>query len=154
MLSIQVEQTSLRNWLSFSLHTVPTFDNFIQTSSNTTAGTASWILSCYGYRPMVQMTVQWREELDEDDTAGQTDPLSFPAGNIAIFNFEDGSPSNGMTFTHTFVNLLPDTRYAILIRGRNELGTSNTFFIIETGMYTVYITLMIQNAFLGTTFSC
>ena len=74
---------------------------------------------------MEQMTIRWREGINED--------TNFPNDNTATFDYTNTIiPANGVLMSYQFQNLSPATLYVVRIEGRNHLGTSSTHFVIET----------------------
>ena len=103
---------------------MPSFTNFTEDSKSTDHVSVTWDLESPGVRPVEQAIVRWMEENDRTQL-----PLSedFPVNNTRTFD----SPSQ--TFGYSFTGLSPAQRYVVLIQGTNLVGTSNTYFVIETG---------------------
>ena len=83
----------------------------------------TWDLESPGVRPVQQVVVRW---MQENDHIQLPTPEDFPVNNTQIFD----SPSQ--TFSCNFTGLSATQRYVVLIQGTNLVGTSKTFFVIET----------------------
>ena len=105
-------------------YAVPSFTDFTEDSKSTDQVSVTWDLESPGVRPVEQVIVRWMEENDRTQLPL---PEDFPANNTQIFD----SPSQ--TFSCNFTGLSPAQRYVVLIQGTNLAGTSNTYFVIETG---------------------
>ena len=105
-------------------YAVPSFTDFTEDSKSTDQVSVTWDLESPGVRPVEQVIVRWMEENDRTQLPL---PEDFPVNNIQIFD----SPSQ--TFSCNFTELSPAQRYVVLIQGTNLAGTSNTYFVIETG---------------------
>lgn len=103
---------------------MPSFTNFTEDSKSTDQVSVTWDLESPGVRPVRQVTVRWMEENDRTQLPL---PEDFPVDNTEVFN----SPSQ--TFSFNFTGLSSAQRYVVLIQGTNLVGTSNTYFVIETG---------------------
>lgn len=106
---------------------MPTFGDFSQTETNSTNVKAEWTLTSNGIRPLLQMVVRWR------DGQESIDPTQFPPENNVIFDFVEDVQEDGVRLSHSFKDLKPATRYAVLVEGRNYVGLSETSFAMETG---------------------
>ena len=103
---------------------MPSFTNFTEVTTSTDEVSVTWDLESPGVRPVQQVVVRW---MVEDDRTQLPSPEDFPVNNTQIFD----SPSQ--TFSCNFTGLSSAQRYVVLIQGTNLVGTSNTFFVIETG---------------------
>ena len=106
------------------IYTVPSFTNFTEVTKSFDEVSVTWDLESPGVRPVQQVVVRW---MVEDDRTQLPSPEDFPVNNTQIFD----SPSQ--TFSCNFTGLSFAQRYVVLIQGTNLVGTSNTFFVIETG---------------------
>ena len=109
------------------IYAVPSFTNFTEDSKSTEEVSVTWDLESPGVRPVQQVIVRWMEENDRTQLPS---PGDFPLNNSQIFD----SPSQ--TFSCNFTGLSSAQRYVVLIQGTNLVGTSNTYFVIETGKST------------------
>ena len=103
---------------------MPSFTNFTEVTKSSDEVSVTWDLESPGVRPVLQVVVRW---MVEDDRTQLPTPEDFPVNNTQIFD----SPSQ--TFSCNFTELSSAQRYVVLIQGTNLVGTSNTFFVIETG---------------------
>ena len=106
--------------LPLSMYAVPSFTNFTVVAVSSVNVSIMWVLGNPGLQ---QMVVRWRKV-----TPGLLSPDSFPLNNTqALLNTQSHK------FPFNFTGLSPAQLYVVLIQGTNSVGTSDTYFVFETG---------------------
>ena len=102
------------------MYAVSSFTNFTVVAVSSINVSIMWVLENPGLQ---QVVVRWRKV-----TPGLLSPGSFPLNNTqALLD----TPSH--IFHFNFTGLSPAQLYVVLIQGTNSVGTSDTYFVFETG---------------------
>ena len=110
--------------LPLFMYAVPSFTNFTVVAVSSVNVSITWVLENPGLQ---QVVVRWRKV-----GPGLLSPGSFPLNNTqTLLN----TPSH--IFYFTFTGLSPAQLYVVLIQGTNSVGTSDTYFVFETGKHSL-----------------
>ena len=110
--------------LPLSMYAVPFFTNFTIVAVSSVNVSMTWVLENTGLQ---QMVVRWRKV-----GPGLLSPASFPLNNTQTLL---DTPSH--IFHFNFTGLSPAQLYVVLIQGTSSVGTSDTYFVFETGEHSL-----------------
>ena len=106
--------------LPLSMYAVPFFTNFTVVAVSSVNVSIMWVLENPGLQ---QVVVRWRKV-----GPGPLSPDNFPLNNTQAL-----LDTQSHIFRFNFTGLSPAQLYVVLIQGTNSVGTSDTYFVFETG---------------------
>lgn len=114
---------------SFSLHAVPSFNNFTVTGISP-AGlvSLSWSLASPGLRPLLNISIQW---VAESDVKTEHD-FTYPSSPVHYNQSQPLEPGSIITHTLLVKNLQQGKIYFVAVTGSSLIGSKTTLFEFKT----------------------